>query len=171
MNTYQIRGATGIAPRKNRLAEVYSQSRTLPSLKAYEYDKAAQERSLGLQERSVDNMKEAQRAADSDRKRGLWLQGGMLGVNAYRAADDAGLIDKGKDLLTSAFTSDKVIGDSLSGFAGQSEINNMAPWTERAVDTVSDWGGEAVDMVGDAGSWIKDNAIDPAADYISGLFA
>jgi len=174
MNTNQLRGLTGITPKKDYLSEIYAKSSTLPAAKQAEYTKNYNDQNLALQQNYNDIAQQSADAAAKDRERAMWLQGGMLGVNAYNAINDSmggGLTDKitsGAKGLVDTFTP-----SSQGGFQGLG-IGNPETYSglmdNGMVSTALDVGQEAwntgVDYAQTGFNAVKDWAVDTASDVI-----
>lgn len=169
MSLRQMRGVTGINPKRDWIAQASAQSATLPALKQVQYNKDINDRSLALTEQANANNKayyddslrlqeDALAAQKADYKRGLMLQGGMVGVNAYNALDDAGAIDKGvsvaKGLIGAAPETITTGGDSLSGFAGSSANSQMGGYG--LMGKAAEYGSDIVSGVGQAAGYVTD---------------
>lgn len=183
MNYYQLRGVTGISPKKNYNAENYAKAALLPTQKADEFSRNATQQSLKMQADRAEMMKDAMEA---DRKRGMYMQGGMLGLKAADAFDInpetigkavtsgvTGLLGKGAETVTTG-------GDSLSGFGGMSANAQMPGYgliagaNEFAGDIARGAKDYFVDpIVENVSKGLKyaGDVIDEGVDYIGGLFA
>ena len=225
MSFYQLRGVTGITPRRNNLADVYQQAALLPAQKQAEYTRQAQdkqnelgeknielgERSLDLKEKDMDQTnayysrmagisEDAAKAADRDRNRGLWMQGGMTalsGVNALNDAVGGDLVGKTastvKDVFSPAVGAVKDVfspgvKDALD-FAKPGDMMALGGKVYDPVKSIADTGRTIGDVAGGAGGFAKDYLVDPvvegarkvgkwagdavgsAANWIGGLFS
>lgn len=165
MSFYQLRGLTGMRPKRNEMAEIYEQSALLPAYKEAEYARKASERSADQAERGLEQnqayynrmaglQEDANEAAERDRNRGLLLQGGMALAGGYNALNDA----VGGDLAgKTASTIKDVFTPAVDGRGAGSFAKNA----------YSAYGGDnnwsLAGAAGNVGEAAKDYLIDPIA--------
>jgi hypothetical protein len=175
-NLRQMRGVTGIAPKRDYNAENYAKAQTLPAEKAYQYNKDATERSLALTEQGLNDQKDYYDSLDADRKRGMWLQGGMLGVSGLNAINDA----TGGDLLENVSSGISNIFDGGAGdISNNVGVGNFSdpsniPGSSFLSDAAGAVGDYIIDPIVEGAGAIKDwaaDAVSGAGDWLDSLFS